>query len=269
MKYKLLAADMDGTLLNDESVLTERTRSAVRSAIDKGVLFVPSTGRPLRGVEFLNAAFAEDLPFITFNGAVVITGKSKKVLFSKGLEPGFAAEIYKMGEERGLPVVMWAGEELFVSRDCEAIRKYQSITGADMQIITDTDMLRQHDGAGITKMIWLADPSKPAEALRYQTEMNAFLKGRVNCHISRPYMLEFVGAEASKARALEEIGKIYGIDRSEMIAVGDSYNDVSMLEYAGLGIAMQNAPDDIKKICRYVTLSNNEDGVAAAIHKFF
>jgi len=257
LKYKLLAVDMDGTLLNSESAITERTRQAILAAMEKGVLFVPSTGRPMGGMQQISASFGFDMPMILFNGAMAVMSKSGRTLFSQGLAPGDAKEIYELGMERGIPVVMWMGERLHVSHDCGAIQDYQAITGATMRPITDF--------RGVTKMLWLPPGGN---ALRWQGEMHAHFGGRVNCHTSRPYILEFVDAGASKGLALAAVGEAYGIARGEMIAVGDGYNDVSMLEDAGLGVAMGNAPEDIKRLCQHVTLSNDEDGVAAVIEKF-
>jgi Cof subfamily protein (haloacid dehalogenase superfamily) len=261
MSYRLLATDMDGTLLNDDSVMTERTRAAVQRAIDSGVLFVPSTGRPLRGVRFLNEAFADDLPFITFNGAIVVTGKTGRVLFARGLDFGSAAEIFRSGKGNGYPVILWIGDGLYVSRDCDAVQQYRGIAGAELNVVSEFEALRGRD---IAKMLWLVPPG---DALRLQSAARERFS-RVNAHISRPYMLEFVAKDVSKARALEVIGEVYGIDKSEMIAVGDSYNDAAMLQYAGLSVAMANAPEEIKAMCREITLSNNEDGVAAVIEKW-
>ena len=262
MKYKLLAVDMDGTLLNGESVITERTKAAIMAAIEKGVLFVPSTGRPMGGMRLVCAAFDFDLPMILFNGAMAVTVKSERVLFSQGLGFGCAEVVFAQGVSRGYPVIAWGGERLFVSEDCEEVRIYQSITGAEVHVVADLDPMRP---SGVTKMLWIIPPE---EANRLRDEMLALLGGRVNCHTSQSYLLEFVDAGASKGRALAEIGRAYGIAQSEMIAVGDGYNDVSMLEYAGLGVAMGNAPEDIKGICQYVTLSNDEDGVAKVVEQF-
>ena len=261
-QYKLLAADMDGTLLNSQSQITERTKTALLAAVDAGVIFVASTGRPRCGVENINAMFLNDLPFIIFNGAKVVMGKSERVLFSKTLEYKCAKEIYDIGVARDIPAALWIDDELFISHDCETIRNYQKISGVAPRIIEDMVKFRDR---GICKMIWIETPEN---ATRYQTEMNAYFGGHVNAHTSRPYLLEFVDAGASKALALEAIGKVFGIDKSEMIAVGDGYNDISMLEYAGLGVAMDNAPREIKNICQHVTASNDDDGVAAVIHKY-
>ena len=262
MKYKLLAADMDGTLLNDDSVMTERTYDAVMAAIDKGVLFVPSTGRPMLGMRWLADRLKKDLPFIIYNGAVVMTGRSEKILYAKNLGFDSVKEIYNTAIEYGIPVVLWIGQRLFACSDCREILDYRAITDVDMTVIDNIDVL---EGQDVIKMLWILPPE---EAIRQQSLMNAKMCGRVNAHTSRPYLLEFVDDGASKGRALDVLGGIYGIDKSEMIAVGDGHNDLSMLQYAGLGIAMANSPDDIKAACDSVTLSNNEDGVAAVIEKY-
>jgi len=262
MRHKLLATDIDGTLFNSESQLTERTRTAILAAIGRGMLFVPSTGRPMGGTRQVRAAFDFDLPMILFNGAMAVTAKTGRVLFSQGLDFGCAEAVFAEGVGRGYPVIAWAGETLFVSEDCEEVRIYQSITGAEVHVVADLEPMRPF---GVTKMLWIIPP-EDAEHLR--DEMLALLGGRINCHTSQSYLLEFVDAGASKGRALEEIGKAYGIAREEMIAVGDGWNDVSMLETAGLGVAMGNAPEEIKRLCGYVTLSNDEDGVARVVEEF-
>ena len=262
MNYKLLAADMDGTLLNDKSIITKRTITAIKSAVDAGVVFVVSTGRPMCGVSDINALFTEDMPVIVFNGAMAVTGKSGKILFSRPLDFQLAGEIYNVGMSRNVPVAMWCynkSERLYVSSDCDAVRDYQTITGAKLHLIDDFNMFKDKH---ICKMLWI---DTPENAALWQVEMNMHFGGKVNCHTTRPYLLEFVDAGASKALAMEAIGNVYNIDKSEMIAVGDGYNDLSMLKYAGLGVAMGNAPEEIKKVCKYVTLSNNEDGVAELI----
>ena len=263
MKYRLIAADMDGTLLNGGSVLTERTKDAIKAAVSAGVLFVTATGRPMCASEEVNGLFDADLPFITFNGATVITGKSKKILFSSSLEEIYVKKIYDSGEIRNIPVILWRGETLWVNHDCEAVRDYQKISEAKINIIEN---MENFDKSGISKMLWIDEPEK---ITLYQREMSEYFKGKVNCHPSRSDFLEFVSSKTSKGAALREIGKIYGIDKSEMIAVGDGYNDLSMLEYAGLGVAMENASDEVKAVCKYtVPSNNNEDGAAKVIEEF-
>jgi len=267
MKYKLIAVDLDGTLLNDESDMTERTKFAIIKAVDAGALFVTATGRAIQGAEFVNEQLSKDMPFIVFNGASVIMGKSRKILFSKFLDKALAKEAYDMGASRATPMVIWTDAGLRVSYDSKGTAEYKEYYKkyyySNQKVIDDIDELEDER---IYKIIWFG---KRDIILKYQHEMNSHFAERVNCHTSLPEYLEFVSPDADKGAAMEEIGKVYGIDRSEMIAVGDGYNDISMIKYAGLGVAMGNAPGDVKAACDLVTLSNNHDGVAAVIEEYF
>jgi len=262
MKYKMIAVDLDGTLCDDRSEITERTNSAVQKAIEAGILFVISTGRAMCGVERINALFDKDLPFITLNGAVVVMGKSLKVLASMYLDFALAKEVFELGVSCCAAVVVWTDKGLRASRECEETRYYRGISNTQMTVTRDFGELKDER---VSKVLWIGAPD---EIDRYRIEMNKRYAGKLNCYPSRPEYLDFVSLNADKAIAMEEIGRIFDIDKSEMIAVGDGYNDISMLKYAGLGVAMENAPDDVKAVCGYVTLSNNEDGVAAVIEKF-
>ena len=262
MKYRLIAADMDGTLLNDESQMSERTKAAIRKAVESGALFVTATGRAMSGVESVNALLDKDMPFIVMNGASVVMGKSRKVLFNKYLDLALVKEIYKYAAEYDVPMVVRTNERLWVSSESNETDKYSTAYSLNLEKISDIDGF---DEKNIFKAIWFGTPEMIA---RCQREMNEVFKGRLNCHSSLPMYLEFVSFDSDKGIAMAEVGRIYGIDRSEMIAVGDGYNDISMLRYAGLGIAMANAPDDVKNACKQVTLSNNDDGVAAVIEEY-
>jgi len=260
MKYKLLATDLDGTLLNSKSEISEHTRKTILKAMEQGMMFVPSTGRPLCGVERFATQFPGDFPVIVYNGAAVVMSKSKRVLFSQNLNRADAKEVYQLGCERGVPIIIWEGETLHVSHICFEIELYQTITSATLHVLEDFDKL-----GDIVKMIWLV----PAEDGRRLTlELGARFAGRMNVHTSHPCLLEFVDVKASKGLALAAIGEAYGVSAGEMIAAGDGYNDVSMLNYAGLSVAMSNAPEEIRQLCKHVTCSNDEDGVAKVVEEF-
>ena len=264
MKYKLLAVDIDGTLLNSNFELTEATKEAVEKAIDKGIIFTISTGRPVPGVKYLKELLdlKKDFPVITYNGATVVMSESGKVLFNQKLEEKYVNEIEDLCTQNDTHMIVWSDDKLYMTEVNEYTMDYRSILGTDYTVVED---FREVAAGGITKTIWIDEIEKIS---KLQDKMQHHFKDKLNCHTSRPYLLEFVGKGASKAAGMEEIGKYYGIDRSEMIAAGDGYNDVSMIKYAGLGIVMGNAPDDIKEIGDFVTLSNDEDGLAYAIDKF-
>jgi len=265
MKYKLLATDMDGTLVNDEAELTERTKNAIIRAVEAGVLFVTATGRPFNSVEIVNALFDKDLPFIVFNGAAAYMGKSRRLLFEKLLDFEIAKEAYEFGKKHDAAQIIWTGSRLWANRICEETLRYQSLCPElEMTVITDFNTIK--DGVkGVSKVLWIMAPEKVTQL---RSDMGAHFGDRLSCVSSMSYFLEFVSREAGKGAALKDIGGIFNINRNDMIAVGDSYNDISMLEYAGFSVAVDNAHDDIKAVCDYVTLSNNDDGVAEVIEKF-
>jgi len=265
MKYKLIASDMDGTLVNDKSELTPRTREAIIRTVEAGVLFVTATGRPFSNVEIVNRLFDKDMPFIVFNGAAAYMGKSRKLLFEKFLDYELAKEAFEIGQKMGVAQIIWTGPRLWANRVCDETVRYQKLGSTpEMSIVTDLDDMKD-EVAGFSKVLWITDPE---EVTRLRHEMGAYFGERLNCVSSMADFLEFINRNASKGIALADVCKLYGFNRSETIAVGDSYNDVSMLEYAGFSVAVENAPDDIKEMCDHVTLSNNEDGVAEVIDRF-
>jgi len=266
MKYKLIATDMDGTLVNDKSELTDRTKEAIIKAVEAGVYFVTATGRPFSNVQGVNDLFKDryDMPFIVFNGAAANMGQSGKLLFERFLDFELAKEAFDMGQELGIAQILWTGPRLWANRECKETKQYHSVCkGLDMTITTDLAAIKD-EVEGISKVLWIDDP---VYIKNISIKMREHFGERLRCVSSMSHFLEFVSIEAGKGSALAEIGRIFNIDKSEMIAVGDSYNDLCMIEYAGFGVAVENAPDDIKNKCDYITLSNNNDGVAEVIDK--
>ena len=262
MKYRFMAVDIDGTLLDSNSRLTEANRAAIRLAAEKGLIFSLSTGRPVQGVESIINTLQLDSPVITYNGAMVITGRSREILYEQKLSAADAKNIIELGNERGCMVAVWAENRLYVNELNDKALQYSTIAGIKPQRIESVESLVEN---GVTKVLW---NDEPAIVEKYQDEIGSYLSGNVNYHTSRPMFLEFVDIKASKALAMEKIGERYGIKREEMVAVGDGFNDLSMIEYAGLGVAMGNAKDAIKQRAGYVTLSNDEDGIAHVINKY-
>lgn len=261
MNYRLLAVDIDGTLLNSEGVLTKATKDAIHLAVDKGIIFVICTGRPIQGVSSLNDEIGRDLPFITYNGSMVVKGKSKEILYERSLPLVEARKVFELGKELDTTMIIWSNNNLYVNREDEKAKEYSGLTNTPYTVIKDIDDVPHN----ITKILWYDDHEK---LLEYQKEFEGNLGENINYHLSRPYFLEFVDAKATKAIAIEKLCETYHFNISQAIAIGDGYNDLSMIQAAGLGVAMANAPDDIKAVAKYITTSCDEDGVAKVIHKF-
>ncbi|NSW91664.1 MAG: HAD family phosphatase [Firmicutes bacterium] len=262
MAYKLMAVDIDGTLLDSKGNLTEETEKAIRLGVEKGLIFTISTGRPVQGVQAFIDKLDLDLPVITYNGAMVIMGKSKEVLYQCTMDPKDAREVIDLGEKYGTSIMVWADNKLFANRLNERAYEYSKISGVMPVLMEDVE---ETISQGVLKILWYDE----VETIKkYQKDIGKYISRNINYHTSQPYFLEFVDKNASKAKAMEKIGEYFGIDRSEMIAVGDGFNDLSMIEYAGLGVAMGNASNEIKERADYVTLTNDENGLAHVIYKF-
>jgi len=265
MRYKLIAADMDGTLVNDKSELTERTKAAIVKAVDAGMIFVVATGRAFSNAQIVNELFDKDMPFIVFNGAAAYMGKSEKLLFERFLDFDLAKEAFDIGQKNDMAQIIWTNPWLWGNRICDKTLQYASFyKSTKMSIVTDLAAIRD-EVRGVSKVLWIDDPARIKEL---SFEMRTHFEGRLQCVSSMSHFLEFISNDAGKGTALAEIGKLCGIDKSEMIAVGDGQNDIGMLEYAGFSVAVDNAIDEVKAVCDHVTRSNNDDGVAEVIEKY-
>jgi len=265
MKYKLIAADMDGTLVNDKSELTERTKAAIVKAVDAGVIFVVATGRAFSNVQIVNELFDKDMPFIVFNGSAAYMGKSETLLLEKFLDFELAAEAFNIGQDKGLAQIIWTNPRLWLNRKCEKTLNYASFyNDPGLSIVTDLAAIK-NEVRGISKVLWIDDPAKIKDL---SLEMRTHFDNRLKCVSSMGHFLEFISNDAGKGTALAEIGRLFGIDKSEMLAIGDGQNDACMLKYAGFGVAVENASDEVKAICDHITLTNNDDGVAEVIEKY-
>ena len=262
MKYKLIAVDVDGTLLDSSDRITEKTKDAIRLCKEMGVIFTISSGRPIQGVEKINKILDLDTPFITYNGAMVVMGKSKRILYEQKLSATNANSAIKLGEKWGPTIFVWTDNKLYSNDINERTKKYSELANIEPVFVKN---LTEITGNGVSKVLWYDEIENINSFLGQAGE---YISDEINYHTSKPMFLEFVDKNASKAIAMEKIGEHYKITRDEMIAIGDGLNDLSMIEYAGLGIAMGNAHESVKSKAQYITLSNDEDGVAYAIKKF-
>jgi hypothetical protein len=257
-----MAVDVDGTLLDDEKKLDAKTIETIKLAVKQGLIFTICTGRPIQGVVPLVEKIGLDLPFITYNGAMIIKGKSREILYDLKMTDEDARAVIELGTKYGTTISIWANNKLYVNRLNQKAYDYGALSNTKPLPINDLDAIIK---SGVTKVLWY---DQVETINKFQKEAGNYLSKTINFHTSQPYFLEFVDHKASKAKALARLGEYYGIKQEEIIAVGDGYNDLSMIEYAGLGVAMANAEEAIREKADYITLTNNENGVAHVIEKF-
>lgn len=262
MEYKLIAVDMDGTLLNSKGEITQKTVESIRDVVEKGVMFTISTGRPIQGVAKYNDLLSLKGPIITYNGAMIVKAENQEVLFEQGLLRDDAKKILELGKMYNTTMCIWANNQLYGNRLDEKIHDYKKLSGVEPILAENFDELLD---IGITKILWY-DETKRIEQFLNTLSQDIFFE--VSFCTSKPTFLEFFSSKVSKARAMEKIGEIYGIEKNEMIAIGDGLNDLSMIQYAGLGVAMDNADEAVKRNAQFITDSNDNDGVRKVIEKF-
>lgn len=263
MEYKLVAVDMDGTLLTPKLEISKKTVKTINKVIEKGVIFTLSTGRMyLAAIPFANMLNL-DVPIITCNGALTKCSKTGKVYEEKIIDKEHSSEIIKYCEKFGLSVSIYMEDDIYIKRNSENIDIHLQLDHAKPQIVEDFDHLL--DGSIIKIMFNSSD--------KYDLELHTrklyeLYKEKLNFYFSLPHFVEIVHKKANKRNALENIAIKFNIKREEIIAIGDNFNDMDMIEYAGLGVAMGNAPDYLKEAADFVTHSNDEDGVRHVLERF-
>ena len=262
MKYRLMAVDMDGTLLNDKDEITPRTEQAVKALVEKGTVFTLCTGRPLRGVKKYIDQLQLDCPVITYNGAVVVHSRTGEILFSQDMDREEALQVYNLALEKKAMFIVWSRNRLYASELSEKTEFYEGITNTKATLLENFEQLLAD---GITKMLWYESPETLDE---YIDELKQAGLKNTTFTKSRAYFLEFFSNKTSKAVAMAKLGEYYSIPQAEMVAAGDQTNDLPMIEYAGLGVAMGNAVDSVKAAAGYITNTNVNEGVAEFIEKF-
>lgn len=260
--YKLLAIDIDDTLITDELTVTEATKSALAAAIDAGVIVTIATGRMYASAESIAKQLELDVPLITYQGALVKHLNEGTVLYERNVPADAAKFVIDYANEHDLLVQAYIDDELYVSKDNEQAKNYAKL--CKVPYIYDPQ-LRNVATKPSAKLLFIDDPDKLD---RLAVTFRSHLGDEVHMTKSKPTYFEVTHREATKGHAIKHLASRFGIERSQIIAIGDSWNDLDMIEYAGLGVAMENGVDELKQIADYITLSNNEDGVKHVIEKF-
>ena len=266
MKYKMIVLDLDGTLTNNKKEITPRTKEALMKAQAKGVKIVLASGRPTYGIMPL----AEELELkknggfiLAFNGGKIIDCSDCRTIFEQKLDETLVPLLYHAAKEAGMQILTYQGEGIAATDKND---KYvQEEARINKMPVEEYDDFLQQLVYPVNKCLIAGDPA-PLHQL--EIKLKKELEGRMDVYRSADYFLECVPLGIDKARSLDRLIATLGITKEEVIACGDGYNDLSMINFSGLGVAMSNAADDIKAQADYVTLSNEEDGIAHVVDKF-
>lgn len=251
--YRLLALDIDGTLLTSEKRLSPKTLEGVQAAEAAGIQVVLCTGRSLQQSYDVLRQLGLTGPVITYNGAVTSELESSTVLDCMSFPVEDIAPFIHYCRKREIPFHLCTAFQLFVER----IDDYQ------LQLFNDYHM----EYSILSDVLTNSEPVVKFKVDDKQRIGGWQHIGTAQRKVVKDHRMDITHPHASKAAALDRLARSMGINRQEVAAIGDQYNDLSMIEYAGLGIAMGNAPWQLKQRANAETASNNEDGVYKAIVK--
>lgn len=275
-KYKVIVMDVDGTLLNKSKKISEKTKKALMRAQENGIKLILASGRPTSGL----MDYAKELKMdkydgllVSFNGSKVVRYKYDEILFNEAMTIKQGKAVLEHLKKFNVIPMIEKKDTLYVNDVYNCFVNYQGIPfniiqyearGGKFKLAEEKDLAAFADYP-LNKILTAGDP----EYLKnnYKEMMEPF-KDTLNCAFTADFYFEFTAKDIDKAKALDTVLSKFGYNSDEVIAFGDGENDISMIKYAGLGIAMDNAVEKLKKNCDYVTSSNNEDGIALALEKF-
>jgi hypothetical protein len=263
----LVAIDLDDTLLRSDLTISERTVAVLRQVRVRGVVVTLSTGRMFSSARPFAERLEFDVPLITYGGALVKNAGTGEVLYNRPLEPEVARQVIRFARERKVQANFYLlngdDDELYAELVTPWGKDYDRFSRVPLHRVPDLEALLEE---GNPLKLLLIDDEPAAD--RCLLELRELLGKQVHIAKSKPRFVEVDHPEATKGRALQELAAWLQVERSQILAVGDNYNDIEMLEFAGLGIAVANAPPEVRRLAGHVTASNDEDGVAQALERF-
>ncbi len=268
MSIRMIAIDIDGTLVNSERKITEKVKQTLMTAREKGVKIVLCTGRPFPGVEpelaELGLVTTQDY-VITYNGSLVQNVGTKDTIFSAGLTNDDFLEINYMAQKLGVHLHTSSTDAIYTAnRDISPYTVYESfLVHMPIKYRSADEMMA--DPVAIIKMMMIDEPEILDAAI---TQLPAEFRERYTVVKSAPFYLEILHQGASKGVALSHLANHLGLKADEVMAIGDNENDLTMIDYAGIGVAMANAIDEVKEAADVTTASNDEDGVALIVEQY-
>lgn len=267
MSFRLIATDLDDTLLDDNSRISERNRQAVRQAVSLGIQFVIATGRMFQtSVKYIDELGLQgDPPLINFHGALIKTAHSQEILFHQPLANSLAVELAEELALHGCYVSLFIGDRIYITEESKYSRFYSSLSGVVLREVGNLAAFLRKTGARPSKISVI---SWDGRLDMIGTALQERFGEALSVLQSRPSFLEITDRRATKGQALGWLADRLGIAREHVMAFGDGQNDLDMLGYAGLGVAVANARPEVIRVADLVAASNLDDGVAEVIEQY-
>lgn len=266
MKYAVIALDLDGTLTNNAKEVTPRTREALRRAMEGGAVVVLASGRPTYGV----APVAETLGLehyesylLPFNGGKIVHWPTKREIYGRHLPDEVIPLLVHYAEVHGHALVGYRERQILTQHP-------------DDPYVAEEARINKMEICGVDNLLHALEPhpvkllltGHPDDMVRAERELSELLADRMEVFRSAPFFVELMPKGIDKAQSLARLLDHLHLSPADLVAFGDGYNDLSMIRFAGMGVAMDNAAPELRAVADYITLSNEQDGVAAALEHF-
>lgn len=266
--YKAVFLDMDGTLLRSDHSISEATVQTIRTLVGKGIHVTLVSARPLNAVlpTCREIGMPEDSPIITLNGSYIV--EKDQPIFDARIDLDTVVEVAEQVRPFNATIAYYLQREWYSEVSDSWTDHEQKIMDVKIKVAPLAELLKEWAKRKIApnKMMVMSEPPAILEIQKY---LRPIYEGRLNIYPSKATYLEVMDKAGSKSNAVRFVSERMGLAREEVITMGDNYNDIEMIRFAGMGVAMGNAPDDIKAVADYVTDTNNNDGVRKALEKFF
>lgn len=270
MGYKLIASDMDETLLNDHHEICQRNIDLIKKAKELGVKFVPATGRGFMSIQndlrFLDLYDQEGEYVISFNGGAISENKDNQVIDFQGLPFEKMKEIFEFGLDYDVCQHIYTKDKVYIFNLSESEAQRIKNQKIDCIIMEDNNVDFLED-TPIAKILY--QNTDVPYLMSIEPKMKDIVEGLCSVSYSSNRYMEFNRIGVDKGQGLKKLAEILGIDIKDTIAVGDNYNDLAMLNVAGLSVAAGNSVEGVKDVCDYVCQSDNNEGVLAEVIERF
>ncbi|MCL4425078.1 MAG: Cof-type HAD-IIB family hydrolase [Firmicutes bacterium] len=262
MKYRLVALDMDGTLLNDQYEISPRTAAAIARAVSRGVLVTLATGRTFRSAYFYAKDLGLNLPLIAYNGGLIKEVFSGEIHLNRPIYLPTARALVDFLQGRGHYLKVYIDDKLFVAKETEETVAFASRHRIMYEAVGDLKPFLTKEPS----MMVVVEAEETVNALKDWLDRD--WHNKISSFKSNPRSLDIVHPEASKAEALRFLARKFRVRSEEVLAIGNEMNDLEMIGWSGLGVAMGNASSFVLGRADYVTADNNHDGVAEVLERF-
>ena len=263
---KVLVLDIDGTLTNSKKEITEKTRQGIIDVMNRGHMVILASGRPTAGMR----RYAKELEFekyggylLSFNGGRIINYKTGEILFQKVLPSSVIPSLYRFAKDHGCGIVTYLGDTVILGTEMDEYVELESrINGIPVRKVDNFVEFVDFD---VNKCLMTAPPEK---AEKYEKELQEMYGEELSIYRSEPFFIEIMPKNVDKAASLDRMLCTVGMTKENAICCGDGFNDITMIKYAGVGVAMENAQEKVKEVADYITDSNDNEGIVRVIDEF-